>query len=168
MSTPFTGEIRLVAFNFAPQGWAKCEGQLLQVSQNGVLFSILGNQYGGDGENTFALPDLRGRAALAQGQGNGLTARSLAEKGGSEVVTLTKPQLPEHLHTLSASTAPASTTDPNDAVPAKGGSYKPMQDAGTIMDSDSLTEKGGNQPHSNVQPQLAVTYIIALDGVTPF
>jgi microcystin-dependent protein len=164
MSDPFLGEIRLFGGNFAPQGWAFCNGQTLSISQNTALFSLLGTTYGGNGTTTFALPDLRGRVPMHWGDGPGLTPRSLGEQDGVESVQLTQQELPSHTHTLSGSTGAVNTTRPTNAVPAKGGSYTTAS-PNTQMAPPGLT--GGNQPHDNLQPSLAVSFIIALQGIFP-
>ncbi len=180
---PFIGEISMFAGNFAPRGWAFCDGQLLPISMYSALFSILGTTYGGDGETTFALPDLRGRVPMHAGSGPGLTPRQLGQRAGAERVQLTVNQIPAHSHaaTTSAtakafategdSTAPGEKTwaksgqgDPDYATP--NGSSVDMAD-GAISANTSVANAGGNQTHENMQPFLAVNYIIALVGVFP-
>lgn len=173
MSEPFLGQITMFAGNFAPRGWAFCNGQLLPISSNSALFSLLGTNYGGDGRTTFGLPDLRGRVPVNSGSsgvgsaGPGLTARRLGEQGGSERVTLTTNQLPSHTHDV----APRATNDeqttnrPVDGVPARGGSYAA---AGTeSAASVTSTATGGGQPVENMPPYLAINFIIALQGTFP-
>lgn len=176
MDSPFLGTISLFAGNFAPRGWALCNGQLLSISTNQALFSIIGTTYGGDGIRTFALPDLRGRAPIHQGQGPGLTNRNLGELGGEEHVTLQVTQIPAHVHTLNASTNTANQASPATNVLAVstdasvGGA--PLNFTGsaginTFMSPNSIGPAGGNGPHDNMQPYLAVTFIIALEGIFP-
>jgi microcystin-dependent protein len=164
VSEPFYGEIVMFAGNFAPRGWAFCNGQLLSIAQNTALFSILGTTYGGNGVTTFALPDLRGRAPMHFGQGPGLSNRNLGEQDGTETVALTQQQMPSHTHTLNGSTGAVNTTRPTGAVPAKGGSYSTAS-PDTQMTPPALV--GGSQPHDNMQPSLAVSFIIALEGIFP-
>lgn len=164
---PFVGEIRLFGFNFAPRGWAFCDGSLLAIAQNTALFSLLGTMYGGDGRTTFGLPDLRGRVPLGFGQGPGLTARTQGESAGSETVTLTPPQLPPHGHTVAAAST-ATTKNPAGAVPAftaGGTSYGAAPD---LSMSPAMIGGGGtSQPHPNMQPYLALNWCIALTGIFP-
>ncbi|MDQ3898292.1 MAG: tail fiber protein [Actinomycetota bacterium] len=166
MSEPFLGEIMMFAGNFAPRGWAMCNGQILPIAQNTALFSILGTTYGGNGQTTFALPDLRGRVPMHFGQGPGLSARTLGEQGGEESVTLIQAQLPQHSHTANATSADATSSKPDGAVPASGGAYAPASD-GTTMSPGFITGGGGNQPHDNMQPYLAINFVIALEGIFP-
>ena len=174
MSDPFLGEIRLVGFTFAPQGWALCDGQLLSIAQNTALFSLLGTTYGGNGQTTFALPDLRGRVPIHPGQGPGLSNYVLGEQSGSENVTLNASQLPGHNHPLASSNQQGSSSDPSGNFPAV------LNDpAGTIAVNGYLASSnstlnpaaigvtGGNQPHSNIQPFLCVNFIICLQGIYP-
>jgi microcystin-dependent protein len=154
----------LFAGNFAPRGWAFCNGQLLPISQNTALFSILGTTYGGNGQTTFALPDLRGRAANHFGQGPGLSNTDLGQVGGVETVTLTAAQLAPHQHLLPASDAEQDTNRPGNAVPARGGVYAATSD-GTAL--DPTVAAGGGQPHENRSPFLGLNYVIALEGVYP-
>lgn len=164
MSEPFLGSIVLFAGNFAPRGWAFCNGQILAISQNTALFSLLGTTYGGNGQTTFALPDLRGRAAISAGQGPGLANYSLGESAGEETVTLNVNQIPAHQHAQPASNAEQDTNRPGNAVPAKGGVYAGSTDGATL---DPTTIAGGSQPHDNRSPFLALNYIIALQGIFP-
>ncbi|MDQ6615277.1 MAG: tail fiber protein [Actinomycetota bacterium] len=168
MSEPFLGEIRVFGFNFAPQGWATCSGQILPISQNTALFSLLGTTYGGNGQTTFALPDLRGRAPLSFGQGPGLQNYDLGEVSGSESVTLTSGQLPTHAHNVVAHGGPASATRPGGAVPAQtsGPSYAAAPD-GTNMNAGMIGNAGSSQPFDNRQPFLVVNFCIALQGIYP-
>jgi len=169
MSQPFVGEIRMFGGNFPPVGWAFCDGQLLSIAQNDVLFALIGTTYGGDGQSTFALPDLRGRIPVHTGQGAGSCFTS-GQSGGMEAVTLTVPQTPLHTHPLNASTAAASPT----AVPA--GSKVAATSAtmiyssspsGASMSPSAVSIAGGNQPHENMAPFLSVSFIISLFGIFP-
>lgn len=166
MSTIFLGEIRLFAGTFAPDGWAFCNGQLLAIADNDALFTIIGTTYGGDGQTTFALPDLRGRIPLHQG--NGFT---LAETGGVEDVTLTTAQVPTHSHPFLATRTTATGTAPAGMVPAAstGATVSPYgTDAPfTAMSPQALAPTGGSQPHTNLQPYLCLNFIIALVGLFP-
>jgi microcystin-dependent protein len=162
---PFLGEIRLVAFDFAPKGWAACDGRLLPINQNQALFALLGTQYGGDGKTTFALPDLRGRVPVGAGQGAGLSNYPIGSTGGDESVKLAVGQLPPHAHPVRASSGAATTKDPAGAFPAKGGAYAAAQNA--KMNTAMLGKSGGGQPHENRQPYVALNYIIALQGIFP-
>lgn len=170
MSEPFIAEIRIFAGNFAPRGWAFCDGQLLQIAQNTALFSLVGTTYGGDGRNTFGLPNLQGRAPMHPGRGPGLTPRQLGERSGSESVTLTGAQMPAHTHTMRATNSPAASRDPagNALARSRGGSaYR--SDAANLesMDASALPSVGGGQTHNNMQPFLAMYFIIALQGLYP-
>jgi microcystin-dependent protein len=168
MAQPYVGEIRIFAGNFAPAGWMFCDGSLLSISENETLFQLIGTTYGGDGQSTFALPDMRGRLPLHQGAGASLSARILAENGGVEQVTLTQAQVPAHSHPFIASSAVANSTSPQAALPAKP--VASIYNSGTSpagMAAGSITPTGGNQPHSNLQPYLCVNYIISLYGIFP-
>ena len=171
MSDPFVAEIRIFAGNFAPRNWAFCDGQLLQISQNTALFSLVGTTYGGDGRTDFALPNLQGRAAMHPGNGPGLTSRTLGESGGAETVTLTAAQLATHGHALGANqTSPANQDDPGSTVvPGVTAGANVYGAASNLvpMADDLLGETGGGQAHTNMQPFLALNYIIALQGVYP-
>lgn len=168
MSEPFVGEIRMFAGNFAPRGWAFCDGQLLAVSQNDALFSLLGTIYGGDGRTTFGLPDMRGRIPLHQGTGPGLSPRRLGSKGGAEKVTLTTNQLASHTHDMNANTAAATTDAPQGKVVAKPGFnlYREIAQ-NSDFETNMIANTGGSQPHSNLMPTLCVNFIIALYGIYP-
>ncbi len=170
MSEPFLGEIRMFSGNFAPTGWALCDGQLLSIAQNTALFSILGTTFGGDGTSTFALPDLRGRVAIHWGQGPGLSPYNEGQSGGSEVITLTHQQIAAHTHAVNVETRnKGSSAHPNGQFLAStGGSsiYAPQTD-GTTMNAGVIGSSGGGQPHSNIQPYLSVSFIIALLGIFP-
>jgi len=177
MSEPFLGQIMLVGFNFAPQGWAFCNGQLMSISQNTALFSLLGTTYGGNGTTTFALPDLRGRAAVGFGQGPGLSNYDLGESTGTETVTLTVGQMPAHSHLVAANAANANVPSPSgadlaqtfDSGPKKAfNTYStPPMTAPVTLDPATVQPSGGLRPHSNIQPVLALNYIIALQGIFP-
>jgi microcystin-dependent protein len=161
---PFVAEIALYPYNFVPKGWARCEGQLLPISQNTALFSLLGTTYGGDGKSTFALPDLQGAAPMAPGQGPGLSLHDLGEQGGSETVTLLTSELPAHAHAMLADPGTATTANPATAAPATGETdlYHSTGDQVEL-----LGVAGGDQPHQNMQPSLTLSYCIALQGVFP-
>jgi microcystin-dependent protein len=164
MGTPFVGEIRMFGGNFAPAGWMFCEGQLLPISENETLFQLIGTTYGGDGRSTFALPDLRGR--LPVHQGNGVI---IAETGGAEEVTLTASQIPIHTHALLASANNASSSNAAGNDLAQTPSYTPYISASpdSPLNPASITPVGGSQPHSNLQPYLCVSFIISLFGIFP-
>ncbi|HZO92294.1 MAG TPA: tail fiber protein [Candidatus Baltobacteraceae bacterium] len=170
MSNPFVAEIRIFAFNFAPRGWAFCDGQLLPISQNTALFSLLGTYYGGDGKATFALPNLQGSAPLQQGQGAGLTLYDLGEQGGSQYVTLLTSEMPVHTHTISGDATPlnAKQVSPSGNVPgAPTGQSFYATAATTSMNPSMLSIAGGSQPHNNMMPYLTLNFCIALQGVYP-
>lgn len=169
MSEPFVGEIRMFAGNFAPRGWAFCDGQLLAVSQNDALFSLLGTIYGGDGRTTFGLPDLRGRIPIHAGHGPGLSERRLGSKGGAEKVTLTVNQLPSHTHPLQASRDPTSNPNPQGNTVGEALAVDPyIEDITSAnMASSSITSVGGSRSHTNLQPFLCIHFIIALVGIYP-
>jgi microcystin-dependent protein len=165
LANPYLGEIRMVGFNFAPQGWAMCNGQVLSISQNTALFALLGTTYGGNGINTFQLPDLRGRVAVHLGQGPGLSNYVQGEVTGTEAVTLTTPQLPVHAHSVLTSKDEQTTNRPDGAYPTVGGIYAATQDGNAPMAPSGSA--GGNQPHSNIQPLLVMNFVIALEGIFP-
>jgi len=170
MSEPFVGEIRMFAGNFAPRGWAFCDGQLLAVSQNDALFSLLGTIYGGDGRTTFGLPDMRGRIPLHAGTGPGLSQRRLGAKGGAEKVTLTVNQLPSHTHNFQASQDIANQTDPSGQFIAQStliDLYVQDTNPSESMATNSVDGIGGSRSHTNLQPFLCINYIIALFGIYP-
>ena len=171
MSEPFIAEIRIFASNFAPRNWAFCNGQLLPIAQNTALFSLVGTTYGGDGRTNFGLPDLQGRAPVHAGQAPGLTRRRLGETGGASTQTLTVQQMPSHSHVLKSSPDPADTVDPGGNLLAESSPLKDQQfnTAGQTapMHSESIGPMGGNQPHNNLPPYLAVNFIIALTGYYP-
>ena len=162
---PFLGQLLLVPYNFAPLGWAFCNGQLLSIAQNTALFSLLGTTYGGDGKSTFALPDLRGRVPLSAGQGPGLSLYDLGQAGGVEAVTLNLSQIPAHSHSVNAQSGDAADTSPQNNLPAAGGAYNP--NANTTMAANMVGTSGGSQPHENRAPYLTLNWIIALQGIFP-
>jgi microcystin-dependent protein len=172
MSNPFVAEIRIFAGNFAPTGWATCDGQLLPISQNTALFSLLGTTYGGDGKSTFALPNLQGSAPLQQGQGPGLSLRDLGEIGGEQNVTLLQTEMPAHIHTAVAASGTGQPDPTNNAwasgAKGFGSIYSPSVQASNVqMNPFALSISGGNLPHNNMMPYLCLTFIIALQGVFP-
>jgi microcystin-dependent protein len=172
MSSPFVAEIRIFAGNFAPTGWALCNGQLLPISQNTALFSLLGTFYGGDGKSTFALPDLQGSVAMGQGQGPGLSERFLGETGGVANVTLILSEMPLHNHLIAGSTENGALKQPSPteflARSKSGNLYQSNVSSSPVsMDPQTLSVSGSSFPHNNMQPFLTLTYIIALQGVFP-
>ena len=169
MSEPFVGEIRMFAGNFAPRGWAFCDGQLLSVAQNDALFSLLGTIYGGDGRTTFGLPDVRGRIPIHAGSGPGLSPRRLGSKAGAENVTLIVNQLPSHTHTMQASSDNADDSLPQGDVlaTATGGDLYVSENPDLNMNSAAITGVGGSRSHTNLQPFLCIHFIIALVGIYP-
>ena len=172
MADPFVAEIRIFPFNFAPKGWAFCDGQILPLSQNTALFSLLGTTYGGDGKSNFALPNMQGNAPMHPGQGPGLSLHDLGETGGSETVSLLESEIPSHSHTMRAS---SDTADNNSA--AGNLSAKPLGRGNNLyitsttplvtMAANALAPAGGDQPHNNMQPYLTLNFCIALQGVYP-
>jgi microcystin-dependent protein len=165
MAQPYVGEIRMFAGNFAPAGWMFCEGQLIPISENETLFNLIGTTYGGDGQSTFALPDLRGRTPIHQGNGF-----ILAETGGAEEITLTINQIPSHGHPMIASTVVAQDTSPAGKIVggAGGGALPYIQDVtDTNLSPQAVSTVGGSQPHTNIQPFLCVDFIISLFGIFP-
>jgi microcystin-dependent protein len=173
MSSPFVAEIRIFPFSFAPKGWAFCDGQILPISQNTALFSLLGTTYGGNGQSTFALPDLQGSAPLHSGQGQGLSLYDLGQTGGTEFVTLLTSEMPNHSHSLRC-----QSQDPADqlaASPARtfaasqnASAYGPSNGTPIVqMAPQALTPAGGSLPHNNMQPYLTLNFCIALQGVFP-
>ena len=165
----FLGEIRMVGFTFAPRGWAFCNGQLMPISQNTALFSLLGTTYGGDGQSTFALPDLRGRVPIHFGQAPGLSNYVQGEVTGTEAVTLTTNELPSHAHSVAPLTSKneQTTNRPDGAYPTVGGIYASGQNGNAPMAATPSAATGGNQPHPNLQPLLVVNFVIALTGIFP-
>lgn len=169
MSAPFVAEVRMVGFNFAPNGWAFCNGQLLPLSQNTALFSLLGTIYGGNGKSNFALPDLQGRAPLQHGQGPGLSEYFIGESGGAESVTLLESEIPSHTHGYLASDNVGERNNPAGnlyAPPDSGRIFAPASNL-TAMSPSALAPAGGGQPHNNMPPYLALNFVIALQGVFP-
>jgi microcystin-dependent protein len=171
MSQPFIGQVIAVGFNFAPVGWALCQGQLLPISENDALFALLGTTFGGDGQTTFALPDLRGRAALGVGAGSGLSNYVLGQPGGVESVTLTSAQIGSHTHGLSAA-ATATTATPSSSVvlgtPAAATPIYATAGVGATLTAGAVSAApSGGQPHENRQPNLTINYIISLAGIFP-
>lgn len=166
---PFVAEIRIFPFNFAPNGWAWCDGQLLPLSQNTALFSLLGTTYGGNGKSNFALPDLQGRTPMHSGQGPGLSLHDLGETGGSETVTLLETEIPSHRHSLMAANLNSQSTIPTNNSLGRGNPVKVYSTGApsTEMGSNSLTPSGGSQPHNNMMPYLTMYFCIALQGVYP-
>ncbi|MDX6681440.1 MAG: hypothetical protein QOG94_1479 [Solirubrobacteraceae bacterium] len=170
MADPFVAEIRIFPFNFAPKGWAWCDGQLLPLSQNTALFSLLGTTYGGDGKSTFALPDLQGAAPMHPGQGPGLSLHDLGESGGSETVTLLESEIPAHAHSVNASNGPANLQAPAaDRVLGRANNNIYLDNPGNLvaLAPEALAPAGGEQPHNNLQPYLTFYFNIALQGVFP-
>jgi microcystin-dependent protein len=169
MADPFVAEIRIFPFNFAPKGWAWCDGQLLPLSQNTALFSLLGTTYGGNGKSNFALPDLQGRAPMHPGQGPGLSLHDLGETGGSETVSLLESEIPAHSHTFRVSAGDATNQTPSGEMMATGigiGQYA-APGAFTQLNANALAPAGGDQPHNNMMPYLTFYFCIALQGVFP-
>lgn len=169
MADPFVAEIRIFPFNFAPKGWAWCDGQLLPLSQNTALFSLLGTTYGGDGKSNFALPDLQGRAPMHPGQGPGLSLHDLGESGGSETVTLLESEIPAHSHGMSVSSQLGLENTTTSQLFAMGDGinlYGPANSF-TSMSNQALALAGSDQPHNNLQPYLTFYFCIALQGVFP-
>ena len=175
MANPFVAEIRIFGFNFAPKGWALCNGQLLPISQNTALFSLLGTIYGGNGQSTFGLPDLQGSAPLQAGQGPGLSLRDLGETGGEQTVTLLDTEMPLHSHTAASANATGAGTllSPAGNIWANASSRRAtvnLYAAGpgnAAMDPATLSVAGGSQPHNNMPPYLGLNFCIALQGVFP-
>lgn len=171
MSEPFLGEIRMFGFDFAPRGWAYCDGSLLPINQYSALFSLLGTYYGGDGIRTFQLPNLQSRVAVGKGQGNGLTLYSLGDFGGQESITLNPGQMPAHTHAATGNQGGGNSLVPTDAVwasDAAGGSAPYSTAAPNVALSPSaIATSGGSLPHENRQPYLALNFCIALEGIYP-
>lgn len=172
MADPFVAEIRIFPFNFAPKGWAWCDGQLLPLSQNTALFSLLGTTYGGDGKSNFALPDLQGNAPMHPGQGPGLSLHDLGETGGSQTVTLLESETPSHSHTLNALNVPGDSAAPGPSTSFArtigATPYQTNTNSNLVaMAPQALAPAGGDQPHNNMQPYLTLYFNIALQGVFP-
>jgi len=166
-SDPFVAEINLFPFDFAPKGWAQCNGQLLPISQNTALFSLLGTTYGGDGKSTFALPNLNGNIPIGFDQGPGLSLRDLGETGGTETVTLLQSEIPSHRHSTMADAGPATTASPAAALPATSETEVYHSSVAPGTPTRSLPAAGADVPHQNLQPYLVLNYCIALQGVFP-
>jgi microcystin-dependent protein len=169
---PFVAEIRIFPFNFAPKGWAFCDGQILPLSQNTALFSLLGTTYGGDGKSNFALPNMQGNVPMHPGQGPGLSLHDLGETGGSETVTLIESEIPAHSHTMIADVTPGNRTGPATFALARATGATPYVPASASpplvnMADNAITPAGGDQPHNNMQPYLTLNFCIALQGVYP-
>jgi microcystin-dependent protein len=163
MSEPFLAEIRMVGFNFAPRGWAFCDGQILPINQNQSLYSLLGTTYGGDGRTSFALPDLRSRTPIHRGNGH-----SLGQKSGAETIMLTAAQIPSHTHAFRASSTAGNDRDSGGKILAGAPIYRPHADSRvTPLRSGSITNTGGGQDHNNMQPYTTVSFTIALQGLFP-
>jgi microcystin-dependent protein len=171
MAEPFVAEIRICAFNFAPTGWALCNGQLLPISQNTALFSLLGTFYGGDGKSNFALPNMQGNAPMFYGQGNGLSPQFIGEQNGTETVSLLESEMPLHNHSLMAAVPPALLNAGSSArglSRSSGGPAYQTSNTGLVqMHPQAVAPTGGDQPHNNMMPYLTLTFNIALQGVFP-
>lgn len=171
MAQPYIGEIRLFAGNFNPNGWALCDGQLIPISENDALFTLIGTTYGGDGEETFALPNLQSRVPIHQGTGAGLSGRTMGEAAGVESVTLTIQQIPAHTHPLLVSTDTATSNNAGGAVIGTGNTvsiWRPqIAPPGVPMNAQSISPVGGSQPHDNMHPYLVINFIISLFGIFP-
>ena len=169
MSNPFIGEIRMVGCNFAPRGFAFCAGQLQSIAQNSALFALVGTTWGGDGQTTFGLPDMRGRLPISQGQGPGLSTRVMGERAGAESVTLSTAQIPAHSHTVSAASGGARSANPSGNLLGSGEADMYTHDSlnAVSMSANVIAQSGGNQPHDNMQPFLGINFVIALEGVFP-
>jgi microcystin-dependent protein len=169
VADPFVAEIRIFPFNFAPKGWAFCDGQLLPISQNTALFSLLGTTYGGNGKSNFALPNMQGNAPMHPGQGPGLSLHDLGETGGSETVTLLQSELPAHSHAVSASSADGTDQSPAGEKLATGIGIGQYAAPGSLvqLSPNALSPAGGEMPHNNMQPYLTLNFCIALQGVFP-
>ena len=177
MSEPFLGEIRMVGWNFAANGWALCNGQLMPISQYQAPFSLLGTTYGGDGVRNLALPNLQGRVPIHQGTGLGLSPYTIGQSSGSENITLLANQMPAHTHLMGVSNLPGTVADPTNAISAQGNSgagrspvpvsnYVSTAATGTLAPT-AIASSGSSQPHSNIQPFLCINFIIALNGIFP-
>ena len=169
MADPFVSEIRIFGFSFPPAGWAFCNGQLMPLAQNTALFSLLGTTFGGDGQSTFALPDLRGRVPINFGQGPGLSDYDEGDSGGTAAVTLIPSQMGTHTHSVGVSGQPATDRDPagQSFAPGVGVSYWSTQGPQAGLDPRALAAAGGNAPHNNLQPYLVANFCIALQGIYP-
>ncbi|MFN7985950.1 MAG: tail fiber protein [Thermoanaerobaculia bacterium] len=167
---PFVAEIRIFPFNFAPKGWAFCDGQILPLSQNTALFSLLGTTYGGDGKSNFALPNMQGNAPMHPGQGPGLSLHDLGETGGSDTVSLLESEIPSHSHTLRADVldiADTNVASSNASFALSSGGTLYQASSNASLSDNALAPAGGDQPHNNMQPYLTLNFCIALQGVYP-
>jgi microcystin-dependent protein len=168
MAEPFLGEIRMFGGNFAPLGWAFCNGQIMSIADNEALFSLVGTTYGGDGVNTFALPNLQSRIPMHQGQGGGLSPYVMGQIGGTENVTLNAQNLPQHSHGTAASSGNGGASSPAGSYWASNAATKQYAPAtNTTMAPTAMSLTGGNQPHQNLMPLLTISFIIALEGIYP-
>jgi microcystin-dependent protein len=171
MANPFLAEIRIFPFNFAPKGWAFCDGQILPLSQNTALFSLLGTTYGGDGKSNFALPNMQGNAPMHPGQGPGLSLHDLGETGGSDTVTLLESEIPSHSHSLMAAAQQATVRLPSPTVglarSSGTSSYNSTATGLVNLSDNTIAPAGGDQPHNNLMPYLTLNFCIALQGVFP-
>lgn len=167
MADPFVAEIRIFPFNFAPKGWAWCDGQLMPLSQNTALFALLGTTYGGNGKSNFALPDLQGRAPMHPGQGPGLSLHDLGESAGTETVTLTQAEMPAHNHSFSMSVRPADNLNPGGLALGSGNAVYAAPGNTVSASPNDLPVAGGDAPHNNMMPFLTFYFCIALQGVFP-
>jgi microcystin-dependent protein len=168
MSNPFIGEIRMFGGSFAPAGWAFCDGQQMPISENDTLFSLIGTTYGGDGQQTFALPDLRGRLPMHMGTGGGLSPRVIGEMGGVETVTLAAQQIPVHSHPPLAVSGSGNQATPQNGVWASASTSRYSSNAPSLaMNNTLINSAGGNQPHENLMPYLTISFIISLFGIYP-
>lgn len=169
MSEPFLAEVRLMGFNFAPRGWAFCDGQILPINQNQSLYSLLGTTYGGDGRTSFALPDLRGRTPIHTGRSNGGAAHTLGQKSGEETHTLSGAEMPQHTHNLEASTADGNSLNTQGTLLAReiGNPYSNVTTGLANLRTGTIANVGGGQAHENMQPYIAVNFCIALQGLFP-
>jgi microcystin-dependent protein len=167
---PFVAEIRIFPFNFAPKGWAFCDGQILPLSQNTALFSLLGTTYGGDGKSNFALPDMQGNAPMHPGQGPGLSLHDLGETGGSDTVSLLESEIPSHSHAMGIDILDIADTNVvsiNASYALSSGGTLYQAAGGAMLNANAITPAGGDQPHNNLQPYLTLNFCIALQGVYP-
>lgn len=169
MADPFVAEIRIFPFNFAPRGWAWCNGQILPLSQNTALFSLLGTTYGGDGKSNFALPNMQGNAPMHPGQGPGLSLHDLGEESGSETVSLIQSEIPSHSHSVMSASLNSQATSPAGAVTGRGNPTPIYASGGALvnMGVNTIAPAGGSQPHNNMMPYLTLNFNIALQGVFP-
>ncbi len=169
MAEPFIAEVRIFPYNFAPRGWANCDGQLLPIAQNTALFALIGTLYGGDGRTTFGLPNLKGRGAMHPGNGPGLSPYNLAQRGGVDTVTLSAAQMANHTHTMTCRPEPGNVAGPGGAIFARAQGAAPYAASANLVDlnDQALLPKGGGQSHINHQPFLTLRFCIALQGIFP-